>query len=305
MIPFEELPSYYNPPGGVVVSANQNGFPAGYSGTVSGFFASPHRARAITAFLQRKPKWSAEEMLMVQRDVYSGFLSLVAREAVKAVERGKDANPAALEGAQILKAWDGQTTIEQAAPFVATLLYQHIRRAMVDSAAPKMAEDYKPYIAPAAVERLLRERPAGWFADYDRMLANELADAVEEARRIQGRNWRKWQYGRMNEVKLVHPVMGRLPWAGQFYNIGAEIPMNGSATSIKATTARLGPSMRFVADLSQWDASRMNLTLGESGHLLSWHYKDQWDAYRNGTSFPLEFEKVAARKTLTLRPAGR
>lgn len=301
MIPFEDLPSYYNPPGGMVVSANQNPFPAGYAGTVSGYFASTHRARGITAFLNRKPKWKADDMLMVQRDVYSGFLSLVAREAVLAVERRKDANPAAAEGVRILKSWDGQTQAGQAAPFVATLLYQHVRRAMVDKAAPKLVDEYKPFIAPAAVERLLRQRPAGWFADYDLMLANELADAVEEARRIQGRNSEKWQYGRMNEVKLDHPVMSLIPWAGQFFDIGT-IAMSGTGTSIKATTPRLGPSMRFVADLSRWDGSQMNLPIGESGHILSGHYKDEWHAYLNGTSFPLEFDKVTDKGTLTLRP---
>ena len=301
MIPFEDLPSYYNPPGGMVVSANQNSFPADYAHTVSGFFASTHRARGITAFLNTKPKWTAAEMLMVQRDVYSGFLSMVSREAVKAVERRKDANPSAVEGAKILKNWDGQTMSEQAAPFVATLLYQHLRRAMVEKAAPKLADEYKPFVAPAAVERLLRERPAGWFDDYDLVLCNELADSVEEAKRIQGRNPQKWQYGRMNEVKLNHPEMSLIPWAGQFFNVGT-ISMNGTGTSIKATTQRLGPSMRFVADLSQWDSSQMNLTIGQSGHILSGHYKDQWSAYLNGTSFPMEFDKVMDKGTLTLRP---
>ena len=238
---------------------------------------------------------------MIQRDVYSSFLRQVARHAVEAVQRRKDTNPAAIEGVRILEDWNGQTHLEQAAPFLATLLYQHVRRAMVDRAAPSLAEEYKPYVAPAAVDRLLRERPSGWFADYDVMLSNELADSVEEAKRMQGRNSQKWSYGRMNEVKLVHPVMSRIPWIDRFYNVGT-IPMHGTGTSIKATTQRLGPSMRFVADLSDWDASLMNLTIGQSGHILSGHYKDQWNSYLNGTSFPLEFGKVEDKGTLTLRP---
>ena len=31
---------------------------------------------------------------------------------------------------------------------------------------------------------------------------------------------------------------------------------------------------------------RANLATGESGHVLSKHYKDQWGAYYGGTSFP-------------------
>jgi penicillin amidase len=60
--------------------------------------------------------------------------------------------------------------------------------------------------------------------------------------------------------------------------------------------------MRFVADLSNWDASMMNLTLGESGHRASGHYSDQWKAYLDGTSFPLRFGKVESKNTLVLEP---
>jgi len=40
-IPFDELPSFYNPPRGVIVTANQNPFPPDYAYTVNGNFASP------------------------------------------------------------------------------------------------------------------------------------------------------------------------------------------------------------------------------------------------------------------------
>jgi penicillin amidase len=67
--------------------------------------------------------------------------------------------------------------------------------------------------------------------------------------------------------------------------------MSGSATTVKATTPRLGVSMRFVADLANWDNSRMNLTLGQSGQLFSSHYSDQWENYYVGNSFKLPFTK--------------
>ncbi|HBY60189.1 MAG TPA: hypothetical protein DEH78_10225, partial [Solibacterales bacterium] len=45
-----------------------------------------------------------------------------------------------------------------------------------------------------------------------------------------------------------------------------------------------------------------NLTIGESGHPLSSHYKDQWEAYYNGRSFPLPFRAVPAKSTLAVEP---
>jgi penicillin G amidase len=52
--------------------------------------------------------------------------------------------------------------------------------------------------------------------------------------------------------------------------------------------------MRFVADTGDWTRSLANITLGESGHVLSRHYKDQWRAYWAGTSFPMLWGQQAS-----------
>jgi len=46
-------------------------------------------------------------------------------------------------------------------------------------------------MAPAVLDRLIRTRPPGWFADWDEALLRSLADAVEEGQRMQGANLRK------------------------------------------------------------------------------------------------------------------
>ena len=81
----------------------------------------------------------------------------------------------------------------------------------------------------------------------------------------------------------------------------------GPQTRAEATnyqeTSRHADVMRFVADLGGWDRSLNNITIGESGQFLSRHYKDQWDAYYTGRSFPMQFERVDAKSTLVVQPA--
>jgi penicillin amidase len=96
-------------------------------------------------------------------------------------------------------------------------------------------------------------------------------------------------------------VGSQLPVFGSYFNIGPA-EMSGSSTTIKQTSAVLGPSMRFVADLANWDGSLNNIDIGQSGQILSRHFKDQWDAYYVGRSFPMQFDKVAAKDTLIVRP---
>ena len=77
--------------------------------------------------------------------------------------------------------------------------------------------------------------------------------------------------------------------------------MSGSTTSVKQTSRRLGPSMRFVADLSDWDKSLNNVTLGQSGHVLSFHFKDQWKKYWAAESFPMRWKNPQG-DVLEVRP---
>jgi len=300
-IPFDQLPSAFNPPSGMIVTANQNPFPTDYPYTVNGNFASHFRSTQIRQRLSSRTGWQPQEMLAIQKDVYSDFAHYLARSVVTAYEKRKPANPALTDAIRLLRGWNGQMEHSQSAPLIATLAYQHLRRAVVESAS-KASSNYDLQMAPAVLEKLLRTRPAGWFADYDEALLSSFADAVDEGRRIQGPDLDKWKYGKYAELTISHPVVNQLPLVGKYFNIGP-VPMSGSSTTVKQTTRRLGPSMRMVADLSDWDRSLLNVIIGQSGQILSSHYRDQWDRYYVGNGFPMQYKKVEAKSVLRLTPA--
>jgi penicillin G amidase len=300
-IPFEELPGFYNPARGAVVTANQNPFPEDYKYPVNGHFAPPYRAIQIRTLLDRKAKWEPQQMLEVQKDVYSGFSQFLAQQVVAAWDARKATNPALKEAVDLLRSWNGQMEKGTAAPMVVTLVFQQLRKAASERASPGGGMNYDFIMAPSVLEKLLRERPPGWFPDYNAMLMKCFADAVEEGAKIQGSKVSRWDYGQYNALKIAHPVGGQLPLIGSYFNIGP-VPMSGSSTTIKQTTRRLGPSMRMIVDLGDLDRSMQNITVGESGHRLSSHYKDEWDAYYGATSFPMQFKKVDAKQTLVVMP---
>ena len=151
------------------------------------------------------------------------------------------------------------------------------------------------------IEKLLRERPEGWFRDYDAMLLGAFADAMEEGRRILGRDPKKWRYGAYWNVSINNPVLHRLPVVGKYFDI-ASIPMSGSSTTVKQTTKALAPSMRMDADLGDWERSLLNIQIGQSGQALSSHYKDEWFDYYYARSYPMEFGKVQGSSTLQFQP---
>ncbi|MCX6621713.1 MAG: penicillin acylase family protein [Acidobacteria bacterium] len=301
-IPFDQLPSAWNPPSGMIISANQNPFPAAYAYRVNGNFAPQYRSGQIRAMLAARSGWKAGEMLTVQKDVYSPFSHFLARQAVAAYDRAQS-KPAGLEEAvKLLRSWNGQMEIGQPAPLLMNLFYDELKSAMAESASPDKGAEYKFHMASAAVEQLLRQRPAGWFLDYDRMLLRCFTDAFEQGKRMQGRNPSKWDYGRSQPWTLTNPVISRLPLVGSYFNIGPE-PMSGSSYTVKQINNKLGPSMRMTVDLADLDRSLQNLVTGQSGHVLSSHFKDQWTSFYYGRSFPMQFRKVESKNRLTLEPA--
>ena len=301
VIPYEDLPQVFNPESGVIVSANQNPFPGDYRYAVNGGFAPPYRAGEIRTLLSRREKWKPEDMLGAQKDVYSAYLHFLAKAAMEAWDKRPSSNRQVREAAEALRNWNGQMEKKSAAPLVATLLDTELRLAAAKAAAPGAEGEYAARLAPVVIERLLRERPAGWFKDYDDLLVNSLAAAVSAGEKLQGSNVAAWDYGQSIALRLAHPVAGQLPLIGRYFNIGP-VPMSGSPSSIKQTAQRLGPSLRMVIDLANLDQSQANITTGESGQILSRHYKDQWGAYYGGTSFPMQFDKVDAKDTLIVNP---
>ena len=301
-IPFDQLPAAYNPPSGIIVSANQNTFPANYPYPVNGNFAPPDRSVQIRHRLSAREGWKAEDLLPVQGDVYSAFGKFLAGQLVAAYDKRQAHNPAIEPAVAALRAWNGQMDRNLAAPLIIALAYQQVRLAIAENAAPGHGAAYDFKLAQAVVEKLLRERPPGWFADYDEMLLRALVDAAEEGRRIEGRDIRHWQYGGYMKIGIVHPVTHQVPIVGSYFDI-APVPMSGWSTTVKQVTRALAPSMRMNADLGNWDQSLLNVMTGQSGQILSSHYKDEWEAYYTIRSYPMAFGGVEAGPVLTFQPA--
>ena len=126
-------------------------------------------------------------------------------------------------------------------------------------------------------------------------LMRSLEDGVSQIPElVHSRNHSAWKWGETIPLIFRHPLGGsRL--LGWLLNVGP-FPQSGTASTIKRATRGVGPSMRMVVDLSDLDASVENITLGESGQLFSPYYKDQFEAWYHGHSFPMLFSDGAVRK---------
>ena len=81
-IPFERTAVAFNPPSGMIVTANQNPFPPDYAYPVQATSRGTS-ADQIRDLLSARKGWKAEEMIAVQKDVYSSFDHFLAGELVR------------------------------------------------------------------------------------------------------------------------------------------------------------------------------------------------------------------------------
>jgi len=296
LIPFDDLPSIYNPPSGRLVTANQNPFPQDYRYPVNGNFASHFRATQIQTRLDSRPKWDVGGFQQLQADNYSAFDHHLAARLARAAQGRSNLAFAA----KLLAAWNGQMEAHRPEPLITQLAFVEFRKILAEAAAPGKTARYRGHMTIGVVDYFLRRQPPGWVPNYEEALAQALKGALAAGEKRFGPDVAKWQYGRYNFVSLKHPAAGDIPLVGGFFRIDAMLP--GGLAAINQNIEGVGPSMRMVADLADWDRSSLVLPTGQSGLLLSSHFKDQWSTYAAGRSFPLSFNRLPGGSTLTLRP---
>jgi penicillin G amidase len=314
-IAYDKMPSKANPPSGFVGTANARITPDGYPYSISVEWEAPWRVARIYHVLQSGKKFAASDMLALQTDIDSELDRVVSNKLVYAVDHARAASARAKEAADILRNWNGQMTADSAAPTIASRGRQEIKRLLLEpklGPAPEGADpailswrSYHWMMETVWLDNVLSHQPAQWlpanYSSYDDLLAAAMENVLREA----PKDLPSWRWGPQQSVTIQNPVLGRIPLLRRWTGPG-EKPQSGSGYTVKASGRDYGPSERFTADLSDLDASTLNVVTGQSGNFLSPHYMDQWDAWYTGYTFVLPFSKTAvenaARHRLMLVP---
>src|SRR5262249_7269261 len=118
-IPFDKLPNIYNPPWGIVATANSRISPDGYPYSISNGWEAPWRSARIYRVLESGKKFSVADMLSLQTDIYSEPDRFFAERFVYAVDHAAKPSDRAKEAAEIMRGWDGRMTADSSAALLA------------------------------------------------------------------------------------------------------------------------------------------------------------------------------------------
>ncbi|CDM64116.1 penicillin acylase family protein [Pyrinomonas methylaliphatogenes] len=309
-IPFEKLPHVFDPPSGMIVTANNRVVGLDYPYHLTYSWIAPYRARRIWDLLQAKQKLSIEDFAQIQGDTYSIGGHLFAREAAKLIREAFSDDARMKSVAGLLDGWDGQLEpTSRVAPLVAEMKQAFRQRIIAAAIGPERARDFRWGNEATLLDRLIQERPTDWlpreFKNYAELIRACYEDARAALSARLGQNEDEWTWGRYAQARFPHPLAS-IPLIGQAFAI-APVPQRGSGNGLIATVnVGAGVSMRLIADASDWDRTRQGIALGVSGDPASQHWKDQlndWLAARPSL-FPFSAKAVAttAQVEAVLRP---
>jgi penicillin amidase len=324
LIPFDALPHVLNPPAGLIVTANNRVVGHSYPHFLTTHWAPPYRARRIYDLLTAQPKVSVADCLHIQDDIVAlgalDFVELVLEIAARDPEASQDAEWQAT--LRLFRDWDGDMTPESRAAALAMELANALRRQLLTAkfgtppanltlrSRQAIRADWRRAIfGGPELTHILATQPADWLpegtATYGQLLRRSHQIARQQLATELGADPANWTWGRWKPMTFPHPLAAA-PLIGRSFQVPA-LPQRGGGYFIVATpNVGEAVSMRFVADVSQWDASRMGLPLGQSGDPGSPHWADQLESWKTCTPAVFPFSPAAigkaARQKFTLQP---
>ncbi len=298
-VPFEELPELYNPPTGIIATANNKMVDDSYPYYISAMWEPPSRIQRIMEMLNDSEVFLISDFKRMQND----FISIHAREVVpyilKAFNDIEVTDGDLLRSLSYFRNWDFYFGPED----VPTAIFNVFWVKFVENTfKPRMGEQlFNEYIGLAnipirALHDLLNSPDSEWFdnphtsrsENRDDIIRQSLQDALQYLRDELGDDIRTWRWGSIHTVTFEH-IFGQRSPINRVVNIGP-FPIGGAGTTVNNGEYLLydpyenilGPSMRFVADMADPATAYTIIPTGQSGQPLHRHYKDQTQLWLDG-----------------------
>jgi penicillin amidase len=314
------LPRAFNPPTGVVYSAN-NEIDRGFSGLITRDWAAGFRASRLRDTLTNAQGVDLDAMAALQADRHSVAADLVLAGLDAAIKTGK-AKPDEASSVALLEQLAKWDRVVDSRPIVS--LYEAFedalwRRTFIDEMDEPLFLKFYEWAGaekPAGLYAIIDDRQSRWFDDITTVEKRESRDdifllAIDDAEEKLQNDWggdanRNWD--RVHAAQFSHPL-GNAGFPFRWFFSRGPVPVEGDGTTVmRISWNRLTPfaawehpSWRQIFEVGQWDDARVSMPAGQSGHPMSPFYFDQNDSWRRGQYRTQPFTRSAVLTTATHR----
>jgi penicillin amidase len=328
-VPFEKLPSLFNPSSGYVAVANNKTVSDDYPYKLTyDWFDPGYRARRLNerlrALIASGRPITAEDMTTLKADTYS-YAAAGMYPYLSAITTDDERQAAAME---ILKRWDFRFDTDSVGASIFAAWYNYMNTNVFDDKLEKAQVwgVYLPLKRLEALVGLLPDAKSPWFDDLatpnvearDDMVKKSFGEAVAWLGKNYGDDPTGWKLGRIQTVRLKHVLFGDVPFLGDIFNGGKTLPFPGSFASLTFAYSFTTPPLKFKVEYApnerqlllfdDWDKMGSAISHGESAQLFHPNREDQTELWANLQYHPMPFTNAAvesaAKAKLVLSPAG-
>ncbi|MFE9243287.1 penicillin acylase family protein [Nocardiopsis sp. NPDC006938] len=308
-VPFDELPSVFNPSSGVIVTANQAVVDEDYEHFLTADWDYGYRSQRINDLLDEaiaEGPVGVDDMERVLMDSQHGA-ALETTPYLLDVEVGG----VTAEAQGLLADWDHRNEPDSAGAAFYNATWRHLLPLLFDELGPvdMNSNSRGMYV----VTRLLEDPDSVWWEGTrvngrDEVLAAAMEAAAMELTELLGDTPADWRWGDLHTLTATHDSFGTsgigpVEW---LFNRGP-VESSGGSSIVNATgwNAAEGygitavPSMRMVVDLADRDASTWIHLTGNSGHAFHPNYDDQLELWAEGATLPWAVSEEAVREAST------
>lgn len=318
-IPFEELPHSFDPPSGVIATANDKIVPDDYPYHITFEWEPAYRVRRISELLESQAKHSQESFIRLQGDI----VSPMAREFLPLLLSVPAVQEPAAQAHDLLRGWNGGMDRNRPEPLIFAAWYRELTRLVyADELGGMFGEAWG--LRPIFMYDVLTAKPA-WCDDVtteavegcDEVIATAFVQAVAALAESYGPDPAEWRWGEAHPAHSRHQPFTHVPFLRRLFDIrfpvgGGAFTINRAQYSIASARAPFaaihGPSMRGIYDLDDLDRSLYIHSTGQSGNPLSDLYDNFAERWGNVEYLPMTIRRddimAGALGTLRLRPSA-
>jgi penicillin amidase len=321
-IPFEELPSVYNPAEGYIVTANNPVIDGSYPYLLTTDWNYGDRAARIVELIEANPAIDLDYMAGMQFDNYNRHADRLLPWILGLDVSGEDG--ALVRARELLAAWDRLNAVDSSGAAIFEATWRHLLSLTFHD---DLVEDSWPTGGTrwslAVSEMMDLPKWSVWddsttseVEDRDAILDAAFRAGVEELQELLGDKPDEWEWGQIHGAVFRNETLGESGVGlieGRF-NRGP-YPAAGGTDIVNAVgyyadegyEVTWVPSMRMIVDLGDLSNSLTIHTTGQSGHTYSSHYQDMIEPWLEGEYFPMEWDRadveLGAEGKLVLAPA--
>lgn len=296
-VPFEELPSSFNPENGFVSSANNRTVGEDYPYYIGTWFSLPSRVERIRELLQEKDLMGIEDFKRMLRDQTSRLAMNLTPVYLEALGGGTEGIYG--EAFHELEQWDYDMNDSSSAALIYEMLWLDLNRVIFhdelgDELYPLMLRNN--IIPRNLINRVRITGKSAWCDDvntpgieesFHDNIRSAFVHTVDTLASLYGDDPSLWQWGDLHKVALMHPL-GTVPIVDRLFKVNrGPYRVGGSFHTVcpysyplgRSFVADHGASERHIFSTADWDRSLTITPTGTSGVPASPHYLDQTERY--------------------------